>query len=438
MIIFYFLILVMPLSQHHIWAKFVGDLTGIKYIGLACMPYALIHLAGRRWAPHFLQTWQARFLLLFYAVVTVSQISQGHLPLWFSHWLTYTSFLILLFVTVVVVDTVERARWVMLSAVSALGLASLYVLRDWQTFHNVYAGYRPGYVVGDPNYFTINVLLFMPLVLALIQTTQARWEKMYCLGCAFVALLALVVSASRGGFLGLVAACLFLIAKLPHRVRNFSLIGASVFILMFFTTLSPLERLVNPSQSDDDAAQIRKALWHGGLRMMEAHPIFGVGLDGFIQESTRYVDFNEVPQFERANRVAHNSYVEIGSEMGIPGLLAFVAILFCTFLSLGESHRQANELGLEFLARAALSLQAGIFGGSVAIFFVSGQYQKMLWLALFLSMCFPPLISETAERQELQERKFGHLDRISDPVVIGTPVATAQVSTFAGNVWVQR
>jgi hypothetical protein len=40
---------------------------------------------------------------------------------------------------------------------------------------------------------------------------------------------------------------------------------------------------------------------------------------------------------------------------------------------------------------AALSLQAGLLGSAVAIIFVSGQYQKMLWLIIFLSMCMPAI-----------------------------------------------
>src|SRR5712692_5430102 len=99
-VIFYFLILVMPLSQHRIWAQFVGDLTGIKYIGIVCLPYAVF----------------------------------GRTPYYLSHWLTYTSFFVLFFITMAVVDTLSRLRWLLLTTSASLALASLYVLRDWQTF----------------------------------------------------------------------------------------------------------------------------------------------------------------------------------------------------------------------------------------------------------------------------------------------------------------
>ena len=71
MILFYFLILVMPLSQHHIWGQFAGDLTGIKYIGLACLPYALIQLGARRSPYPFFATFQARLFLLLFFLATL-------------------------------------------------------------------------------------------------------------------------------------------------------------------------------------------------------------------------------------------------------------------------------------------------------------------------------------------------------------------------------
>ena len=127
----------------------------------------------------------------------------GRLPLPMSHWLTYLSLLILFFITVVVVDSPERLRWVLLSASGSLALSSLYVLRDWQSYHALYNDYRPGYVVGDPNYFTVNVLLFLPTTFLMAQQRPPRWQRWFCLGCFIVTLFGVWVSASRGGFLGI-------------------------------------------------------------------------------------------------------------------------------------------------------------------------------------------------------------------------------------------
>jgi len=392
MILFYFLIFVLPLSQHHIWSQFVGDLTGIKYIGIVCLPYAVIHLAQRRSVPQFLVTWQARLFVVLYLWATLSYLVFGRTVIYLSHWLTYTSFLAFFFIIASTVDSLTRLRWVVLSGIGSIGLASAYVLRDWQTHRGLYADYRPGYVVGDPNYFTVNALLFMPVALLLLQQRRLRWQRLFCLGCLALTLTAVVFSASRGGFLGLVASCLYFLLKSRHRVRNLVLAGATLTVLSLALQISPMQRLLHPTQSDQDAQQIRLALWGGGLKMIAAHPFFGVGLDNYPQEITKYADPAKVPKYEYVRRVAHNSYMEIASELGLPALVIFLGIVISSVFSLERVRRAALKSNDEFLGRVALGLQPGILGTSVALFFVSGEYQKMFWMAIFLTTCLPALV----------------------------------------------
>jgi hypothetical protein len=85
--------------------------------------------------------------------------------------------------------------------------------------------------------------------------------------------------------------------------------------------------------------------------------------------------------------VGHNAYVETAAEVGIPGLLVFLGILYSSYRTLGKVSRRPQGSRPRFLRQAALGLQAGLLGCAVALFFVSGQYQKLLWLMVFLSVC---------------------------------------------------
>src|ERR1700680_2026916 len=127
----------MPLSKHHLWGKIAGDMTGIKFIGLACLPYGLIHLLSRSSPPAFFATLQSRLFLALFFISSLSYLIMGVVPLAASHWLTYFSMVLLFFITLVVVDSLDRVRWVLLSASASLAMASLYVLRDWQTTHSL-------------------------------------------------------------------------------------------------------------------------------------------------------------------------------------------------------------------------------------------------------------------------------------------------------------
>ena len=416
MILFYFFIFIMPLSRHHFWGAVAGDLTGIKYIGLICFPYALFHLAQRRSAPAFLGTWQARLFLVLYLISTLSYMITHRTILPYSHFLSYSSFLVFFFITVVLVDSRSRLRWVVLSGIGSIALASAYVVRDWQVYHNMYVDYRPGWIVGDPNYFTVDALLFLPVALLLLQQKEPRWQRWFCFSCLGITVAAVLFSASRGGFLGLVAGCLWFLWKSRQRVRNLLLVCATLAALSLPMNISPVQRLLHPTHSDVDAQQTRLALWSGGLKMIEMHPLFGVGLDGYKSEVAKYVDPAKVPVGETVNRIAHNSYMEIAAEMGLPALLIFVGILVSSLRSLERVRRITEKSGDEFLRRVALGLQAGILGAAVALFFVSGEYQKMFWFAIFISACL---------------RRLAHLKSTNAAAVV--PAGTGQVCFAAEN-----
>src|SRR6266446_10440413 len=109
MIVFYFLVGIMPLSDHHIWGRLVGECTVFKYIGAACVIYAVLHLVGRRSMPPYFHTWQARLFIIFCLMATASYFFKG-LPgdFQFSILLSCVSFLLLFLITVTVVDSLSR------------------------------------------------------------------------------------------------------------------------------------------------------------------------------------------------------------------------------------------------------------------------------------------------------------------------------------------
>jgi O-antigen ligase len=388
MILFYFLVAIMPLTDHRIWSQLVGELTAFKYVGAACILYALVRLTTRRTIPTYFRTSQACLLIVLYVIAVGSYLTKS-LPVQFelSPLMSYTSFILLFVVTLSVVDSLRRLRWVMLVAIGSVAFASLYMIREWQHYHNLYEGFRPGWVVGDPNYFTISALLTLPLAFHLMLGSRRPWERVFCAGCLLVTVLAVTLGASRGGFLGLVVAFLFVLWHSHARLRNLAMVGALVLPLSFILPISPLGRLLHPSNVDKGAEDSRTAVWQAGLRMMEAHPIAGIGLGNFKPL---------VQGYERGDAavesIGHNAYLEIGAEMGLPALFVFFGILFSSYLTLGRVRAYAFRARQPFVWQAALGLQAGLVGAAVAIFFVSGQYQKLLWLAIFLSMCMPEVV----------------------------------------------
>jgi O-antigen ligase len=165
---------------------------------------------------------------------------------------------------------------------------------------------------------------------------------------------------------------------------------------------SPLRRLLTPNYSDDEAVEARAVAWKAGINMIASHPIFGVGLGNFKPLSASYEDPRKI-----IISVAHNTYIEMAAELGVPGLAIFLSVQVGSFLTLARCRRSAERIGHRFLENASLGLQSGLIGTGLALFFVSGQVQKLFWFNIFLGMCIPSILkrAQRSRRTHAQSRQ---------------------------------
>lgn len=379
MLIYYLLILVMPLSEHQFWAHdFGASITPFKILGGLCVIYAGIALGFRDRFPQFLRTWQARLFFLLYVIVMLQCAANpgpGAINA-VQHW---TSFLLLFFVTCSVVTSIKRLRWTLYSAIGAITLGSAYVLRSWQKYHSLYANFRAEGATGDANYFALAVVCFLPLALWLLVRQNNRYEKVGYLFACIATTAALVASSSRGGFLALGAALAFMVLKLPHRVRHFAF-AVIIMSVLGLAPGSPIQRMLHPNGGDQIGVDRRLATWKAALLMMADHPIAGFGPGSFWIAVENY----EEPD-ERVNSLAHNTYLELGAAFGIPVMLIYIALGIATYRSLESTRRLALKTS-QFLADVAVGLQAGLIACAVGIWFLTAEHQKFPWFVVFLSI----------------------------------------------------
>lgn len=421
MILFYLLILIMPLENHPIWEHHFGPLTVIKYIGLGCCVAAAFYLPARKGGvPQFLGTWQARLFVVLLLIATVSYATKGYNDRsGFENPLTmYVSFLLLYFITITLVDSPRRLRNVLLAAIGSVGFASLYVIREWQR-SGFASDFRPGWVVGDANYFTVSVAACIPIAIYLFLVSRKRGERFFCLACVVLSLFASWLGASRGGFIALAISSVWLFWHTRHRWKLIAILALLAVPMLVISSNSPVRRLFEPTKYDRASSENHWLVLKAGIRMTMANPLFGVGLGQFRRQVLNYAD----PQLRHAF-IAHDAYIEVSSEMGIPALLIYIAMLGFCFVSLSRSHRIAALRGIRSLEEAALGVEAGLIGSSTTVLFVSGQNTKLYWLMIFLSMTLPPLIS--AATRQMQRESASSASN-------GRPILEVPAPVLAGN-----
>lgn len=382
MIFFYWLVGVLPLQKHPVWGQKIGPITVFEFMGVVCLIYAFVHVVSRGTVPPPLNTWEVRLVLLLYLMAFFSAlIKGGGIGLSNSALIVYTSSLSLILITISVVDTLPRLRWTVLTLVGSYGFASLFLIREWQQGRKVYSYFRPGWVVGDSNYFSTAAIFAIVLAFYFMQGRRPRWEKAYCIVCLLLIILAVTLCASRGGFLGLVGATLFLVWHTKRKARNLVLLTALVLPLSLALPMSPLHRLLD-SSTDYGSTQYHLEAWKASRRMIEAHPIAGVGLGNIELLMPLYA---EPGTNIHVQSMAHNMFIEVAAELGLPALLVFLGIFWFTYRTLGKLRRSSSTHPL--IRETASALQAGLVGFAVAGCFVSAEYEKTSWMGFEYALC---------------------------------------------------
>lgn len=395
MIAYYWLLWVLPLIDHPIWGANVGPITVFQLIGIISLFYACIYSVTRHKVPRVAAGWDTRLFFMLYVLVALSGVTKGAGSIAnngsISPLISYTSALLLMLISLVLIDSASRLQMTIYVLMGSYAFASLYVIREWQKGMALYGTVRPGWIVGDSNYFATTAIYAIILALHFVRRSRPGRQRTYCFVCLLLTVIGTTLCASRGGFLGLMAAALYWISTGRNRARNLLLTAAVLIPLNFLVPLSPLHRLIDHN-ADLGSTDAHLNAWYAGLKMIEAHPLRGVGLGNFKRVMPLYGG----PNIQTDN-IAHNMFVEVAAELGLPALALFLGIFWTYYRNLGRIRSSGSMPPL--LRDAATALQAGLVGIMVGGSFVSAEYEKTTWTGLALASCVIAL-ARSVKRQK--------------------------------------
>jgi putative inorganic carbon (HCO3(-)) transporter len=186
------------------------------------------------------------------------------------------------------------------------------------------------------------------------------------LAVASVALMltALFLTRSRGAWIGLAALLLVLAV---YRWRRGWLLAAAAAAAGTIAFAASGGRLLGAG------LETRAEIWARALHMLQEFPFTGIGFGSFGRVTELlYPLFLVGSQTDLPH--AHNLFLQVGLDLGLAGLVAWLAIYF---LALAGSHRVWRE-GRNAQDAAAMALGAGLLAGQVGVG-IHGLLDAVLW-----------------------------------------------------------
>jgi len=261
-----------------------------------------------------------------------------------------------------------------------------------------YTGFGPqDTMIDDRNHFAVAMLMLAPILFFLWKHADHKVMKNLALGGMVMCFLAVIGSFSRGGMITMVVMSAFLWTKTNKKFVSGILFAICALVAVSF---APAEYKARISTTFDQFAAkesayadegeldesfcLRIANWQLGWDMAKSSPIFGHGLRS-IQNKEIATDFLSDDHLcsdskKYGVRAAHNIYVEVMTDSGLPGLFLFLSILVGSWLSCGSIARKTKKRpdllwAHDLAAMMQVSLLAYAVGGVLlSLAYYSGIY----------------------------------------------------------------
>jgi O-antigen ligase len=256
----------------------------------------------------------------------------------------------------------------------------------------------------DPNYFAMGLAAVIPFVWEMATAAQSKVLRIFAWLSMPVLVLVLAKTGSRGAMMAFALMLLFLLIISPVKTKIalllVSAIGLAVLLAVvpsylmeryvtFFTVNSAASQPSGDSgdaeldrlRGDASSAEERRRLLQESVNLTLEHPLVGVGPGCF--QSAVYDEAKAKGIRHNVWLMTHNSYTQISSETGFPGLILLLCLFGASFKSIWAVLKSAKPHGEKpnpAAEAAAKSLLLSLVVVSVSVFFLAVGYDFVIYL----------------------------------------------------------
>jgi O-antigen ligase len=351
----------------------------------------------------------------------------------------YSKVLIFFFVMVAAMRNVRDLAvlvWAFVCSVGIVIVLSLTVL-ELRPTHDGLGRLDGGAMMFDANDIGMILLMCLPLTLMLLYNSRklGRWVATFVL-CGIPVVIAL--TGSRGALLGL-AATLPMIFVVLRRISIFTraLVGAGLLVTLAVAAppgyWQQMSTILNPSQDYNTSDEYgRIGIAKRGWGYMLRYPIAGVGIANFARaEGT----ISPIAQ-QRAMAglsvqwiAPHNTYVQVGAELGIPGLVLWLTLLWGGSVGTWRLRSQIprrwewESADRRFLREATLFLPISFVAFAITSFFLTHAFTPPIYIFIAYHAAIVLFVRRELRADRRQRRQINALAAV--PVATSVPARRA-------------
>lgn len=318
------------------------------------------------------------------------------IPLAFNKTAAFAGFnefskVILMFIVMVnVVRTEKRLKAMLLLALITSCIVSAAAVNDYRMgvflrdlAHNRIRG-SIGNLFDNPNDLALHLVTMVPLAFGLTLGSRGGLKKLFFAGATGLISVGVIVTFSRGGFIGLVCVAAVLSWRLA-KSNKFLIIAGLPIALGLFLLFAPGGYKSRIASTTDDSGIARREELKRSLFVAIHHPLFGVGINNYIL-------------FSDVNHATHNAFTQVASEMGFPALAIYILFLITPLQGLRRIGRETSATRRSSrYYYLAVGLEASIIGYMVSSFFLSVAYLWYIYFLVGYAICFRRLYEASQE-----------------------------------------
>ena len=336
-------------------------------------------------------------------------------------WQQLAKTLVMVFVTLMLVNTRKRMDWLVWVIAVSLGFygikGGLFTMLGGGASHVLGPA---GSFIGENNSIALALCMTLPFMRYLQLHSARKWVRVGLGVSMLLTGIAVLGTYSRGGLIALVVVAGALVLKSRGRVAIVATMLMVGLIAWHFMPPQWTERMDTLQHATEtDSAETRIQSWEFSANVALHRPLLGGGFNVYESRPMwqRYGPEGAKP------RAVHSIYFRILGEQGFVGLALFLGLLVASWRNCSRVRKRTRQIGdMKWAFDLASMLQVSLVafaaaGAFLPMSYFDLSYQLMALSALLVVCCTRELetrvavVDRTTEAPALADAHFRHVTR---------------------------